>query len=147
MKKNKIMSGVMALAALCAVNATAQINYQNGDLLAGFRNGGTNDVIVDLGSISIFQSATSPISFSSVSGALTSVFGGVSGVKWSVFGVSSAAPDSLWISKPRSNPALKNTPNPVVANSDAQDAVALDIGQIASSTVPGPGVPVSDISL
>lgn len=146
MKKNKIMSGVLAVAALGAVNATAQINYQSGDLLAGFRNGTANDVIVDLGSISALQGATTPVNFTGTSSALASVFGGVSGVKWSVFGVNSASPDTLWTSKARSNPLLANSPAPAVASADAQDAVSLDIQQVGGSTVHGPGVPVTDVS-
>jgi hypothetical protein len=158
MKKNKIISGVMAIAALCAVNATAQISYHNGDLLAGFRNGGNTDVIVDLGSISLFQQpGTSSFGFTGLGSALTGVFGpDLSGVSWSVFGVndttigfnpsvSQTDPNSLWTTLARSNPNNKTT-TPLVASSDSQQHPLLDIEQIASSTSPGGGNPITSIS-
>ena len=55
MKKNAILSGAVAAVALCAMDASAQLNYQNGDLLVAFGNGGATDVVVDLGAISNFQ--------------------------------------------------------------------------------------------
>ena len=40
MNKNPFLSGTAAAAVLCALDASAQFNYQNGDLLAAFGNGG-----------------------------------------------------------------------------------------------------------
>ena len=96
MKKYLILSGAMAAAVLCGTDAMAQLNYQNGDMLAGFgKAGSTVDVIVDLGSISQFQQpGASPISFSGVSAALTSTFGGTSGLYWAVFGVNDTSGNS-----------------------------------------------------
>jgi hypothetical protein len=153
MKKNKIISGVVAAAALCAVNASAQITYNNGDLLAGFRvasgTGSGTDVIVDLGAINNFQPTAASQSFSGVSSALTSVFGNnLSGVYWSVFGanvtpnsyglapnpsVSETDPDTIWVTKPRSNASIQ-TSAPFVGSDDSQNPVALDILQIGDST-------------
>ena len=161
MKNCKIVMGVVALTALCAVKGAAQINYQNGDLLAGFRTaGGNTDVIVDLGPISNFQQPNiAPISFSGVSSALTSALGGVSGtLYWSVFGVndttlnpsngsvSQADANTLWTTLPRSNPATK-TGTPFVGGlSASQGLVAGDIETIASSTSSASGSPVTAIS-
>jgi hypothetical protein len=90
MKKNRIILGVVAAASLCGADAMAQIAYHNGDMLAGFRTfGSSTDVIVDLGSISLYQNPNG-ISFtpnSGVASALSSAFGGnLSSVYWSVFG-------------------------------------------------------------
>lgn len=152
MKKNKILLGVMAAAALCGVDAMAQATYHNGDMLAGFRVSGNNtEVIVDLGSISLyqvpFQSPFTPNS--GVASALTSTFGGVSGVYWSVFGyndttktphdtsVTQQDPYTLWTTLARNNPAVQ-TDNPgVLASSDSQFPVTLDIKQIGNTIAGG----------
>ncbi len=88
MKKIKILTATLAVAALGGFNAMAQLNYQTGDLLAGFGNSGSaNYVLVDLGSITNFQVASAAYTwdFSSV---LSSTVGGVNNnVYWSVFGV------------------------------------------------------------
>jgi hypothetical protein len=159
MKKNKIISGVVATAALCAVNASAQITYHNGDMLAGFGNGGSKDVIVDLGSISQFQqTGASPISFSGVSSALTTVFGAgynLNTVYWSVFGandttsppydssVSQSDPYTIWNTLARSNPNLQTSPPLVAGSSAVQSATAGDIintiGGLTSPSEAGPG--------
>lgn len=160
MKKNKILSGVVAITALCGVTAMAQINYQNGDMLAAFGNGGSVDVVVDLGAISSFQqpNATGPVSFAGVSTALQSVFGSdLSGVYWSVFGVndttipfnssvSQTDPYTVWNTLARSNPNIQ-TMAPFVAGSSAvQQLAVLDIETIGLLTSPsqaGPGLIVN----
>jgi hypothetical protein len=156
MKKNKILSGVAAITALCGVTALAQINYQNGDMLAAFGNGGSVDVVVDLGAISNFQqpNATGLVSFTGVGTALQSVFGSnLTGVYWSVFGVndttianntSVSQTDSytIWNTLARSNPNNQTTAPFVAGSSAVQQLPALDIETIASLTGPsaaGPG--------
>ena len=55
MKRYKVLTAAVAAAVLSGASAMAQFNYQNGDLMAAFSNGGTTDVIVNLGSIANFQ--------------------------------------------------------------------------------------------
>jgi hypothetical protein len=161
MKKIKIITGVVAMAALCGMNAMAQINYQNGDMLAGFRiSGGSSELIVDLGSIANFQQPHTPsFGFAGVSAALTSYFGSdLSGVDWSVFGVndttiapnnssvSQANPYTIWSTLPRFNPNAQTIDPLVGGNSASQQLVASDIETIASLTNPnqvGPGLIVN----
>jgi hypothetical protein len=159
MKKYKILYGVLAAAALCGVDATAQINYQNGDLLAGFRNGGSTEIIMDLGSISLFQQAgAAPFSFNGVSSALTGQFGSLSSVTWSVFGVNDTSQsifnhsvtqtdaNTMWTTKARINPAIQ-TSAPFVGGNSSQQLLAVGdvqtIGGLTSTSTPG----VAQISL
>ena len=58
MKHPNSILGLMAITTLCGVSAMGQISYQNGDMLAGFRDtvpARNTDLIVDLGSISAFS--------------------------------------------------------------------------------------------
>jgi hypothetical protein len=157
MKNNQIMTGFVALSALCAVTASAQVSYNNGDLLIGFRNGGTNDVVADLGPISNFQVAqAAPVTYS-LGSSLTTVFGGVAGVRWSVFGVndttsfpfngsvSQSSPYTLWTSSARGNAAVQSSA-PFVASAPSQNLVLNDIATIASSTVAGSGSPITALA-
>jgi len=120
MKKTILLSGVVAAAVLSGTSAMAQISYANGDLLAAFgKSGSSVDLVVDLGSISQYQSKNaSTINLSSISTALTSVFGGTSGVYWATFGVNDtsgasgaydatvtqADANTIWTSMPGSGP-------------------------------------------
>jgi hypothetical protein len=154
MKKSKILLGVMAFAAFCGMDATAQISYQNGDLLAGFRSGSSPDVIVDLGSISLYQQ-TGSASFnvnSNLPGALTSTLGNISGVIWSVFGVNDTTLGSMaltgqsdaytvWSSKKRNNAGIQSSAPFGDANSAAQGLAAVDIEAIGGNTSPGGASP------
>ena len=156
MKKNKILSGVvMAIAVLCAMNATAQISYQNGDLLAGFRSGSSPDVILDLGSISLYQQpggASFQVN-ANLSTALQNTFGSdLSTVTWSVFGVNDTTlgstalngqsdPYTIWSSKNRNNPSLQSSAPSGDANSAAQGLAATDIEGIGNNTQPGGASP------
>ena len=158
MNKTKILLGVLASAVLCGTNALAQISYQNGDLLAGFRNGGSTELIVDLGSIANFQAANYATNFTGVAAAINSVFGSTTGVYWSVFGandtssnpynaaVTQTDPNTLWNTLARSNPNNRTTAPFVTGNSALQGLAVGNIGSIGgltSSSIPG----VSDISL
>src|SRR6267142_2391447 len=60
MKKSKLIKLAMVAALFHGVTASAQTyNYAPGDLLAAFgRSGSSQDVIVDLGSASLYQNAT-----------------------------------------------------------------------------------------
>jgi hypothetical protein len=155
MKKYKILSGVMAAAVLGGASALASFNYQNGDLLAAFGDGGSTDVIVDLGAIANYQAGATTQTFD-LNAVLTSVFGSVnSGIYWSVFGVNDTSiggsnpsvtqtdANTVWASLARSNPAVKSTTPHVSGNSASQGLVVGDIQTIANLTLPsqaGPGL-------
>jgi hypothetical protein len=151
MKKYKILSAALATAVLSGASAMAQFNYQSGDMIAAFGNGGSTDVIVDLGSISQFQNTlTAPFSYN-LNSVLTSQFGSVnSSVYWAVFGVndggasgiSQTDPNTVWTTLARFNPAIKSTTPHVGGNSTQQQLAVQDIGTIGNLTVPsgaGPG--------
>lgn len=139
MKTHAILSGAVVAAALCAVNASAQLNYQNGDMLVAFGNGGSQDVVVDLGAISNFQGYNNATYSWDLSSVLTSTFGSVSsGVYWSVFGVndqsisynanvSQGSPNTVWATLARSNPANQTT---APFNHGNATAFGLPVGQI-----------------
>ena len=159
MKTNIILSGVVAAVALGAMDASAQFNYHNGDLLAAFGNGGSTDVIVDLGAISNFQPANWVANSWNLNSVLTATFGSVSSsVYWSVFGVNDTSsggnpavtqgdPNTIWSTLARSNPTHKTTTPLILGNSTAFQLPLGDIQSIANLTSPGlaaPGLIVND---
>jgi hypothetical protein len=152
MKKNKILLGVMAAAALCGMDAMAQISYQNGDLLAGFRKGGSPDVILDLGSISLYQQfgATPgyPAGFqvnANLSTALQNTFGTLSTMQWSIFGVNDGGTaltgqsdaNTVWSSKRRNNAGIQSSAPFGNPSSDSQALAVGDIKAIGNNTGSG----------
>lgn len=157
MNKRTILSGAIAAAALYAIDASAQFNYQNGDLLAGFGNGGSTDVIVDLGSLANFQAGTSHSW--NLNSVLTSTFGSVSsGMYWSVFGVNDQSipfnssvtqgdPNTVWVSLGRSNPNVATTA-PFTGSSGVQQLAVPDIETIGNLTNPNQASPglIVDVS-
>jgi hypothetical protein len=55
----------MAAGSLWSLNASAQLSYNQGDLLLGMRTPGPgNDLIVDIGPASQYVNATGPITIS-----------------------------------------------------------------------------------
>ena len=148
MKTNAVLSGAAAAVALCAMNAPAQFNYQNGDLLAAFGNGGTKDVILDLGAISKFQAAPGTTYSWNLNYLLTSVLGGVnSSLYWSAFGVNDTTiggnptvtqsdPNTIWNTLARINLAVKPAAPFDNGNSAAQQLPLGDIVSIANLTNP-----------
>jgi len=155
MKKHIFLSGAVAAVALGAMNAPAQFNYQNGDMIAAFGNGGSTDVIIDLGSIAQFQTFNYATYSWDLSNVLTNNLGSVNGnVYWSVFGVndtsispsngsvSQSDPNTVWVTLGRANPAVQ-THAPQVGSSALQQLAVGDIETIASLTNPsqaGPGM-------
>jgi hypothetical protein len=129
----------------------AQFNYQNGDLLAAFGNGGGTDVIVNLGSISSFQQGVA--NSWDLSSVLTSVFGSVnSGLYWSAFGVNDQSigydptitqgdPNTIWATLARSNPANPTHPPLIQGNSSSFQLPVGDIESIGNITSPGQAAP------
>ncbi len=140
MKHPNSILGLMAITTLCGVSAMGQISYQNGDMLAGFRDSSSpnTDLIVDLGSISLFQQ-TGAASFNvnaNLSAALLDTFGSdLSGMGWSVFGYNGNS--TIYNTLARSNPGMQ-TPAPQVGGTlNAQGLVANDINTISGLTTVG----------
>ena len=122
MKTIRIIKTAVAAAVLYGAAASAQtFTYNSGDLLAAFRKPGSSyDLIVDLGSASVYQNAAYGNSFNIAgvdSTLLTSVFGSTDGIYWSVFGFVNTSGSSLgpqrtiWVTDPRSDWVVQNDPN------------------------------------
>lgn len=154
MKRYKILTAAVAAAILGGVSAMAQFNYNNGDLIAAFGNGGSTDVIVDLGAISNFQQPGALGNSWNLSSVLSSTFGGVTGsVYWAVFGVNDltqppsnpsvvqANAYTVWSSLARSNPSIENSTPNVSGNSSSQHLAVNEIEGIANLTSPSDANP------
>ena len=145
MKHHKSIMGLVAITTLCGVSAMGQISYQNGDMLAGFRDNSSPDteLIVDLGSISLFQQ-TGAASFNvnaNLSSALLGTFGSdLSGLNWSVFGYNGIS--TIYNTLARSNPGMQTLVPQVGGTVNAQGLVANDIDTISGLTTVGawPGI-------
>jgi hypothetical protein len=142
----------MAAAVLSGAGAMAQFNYQNGDLLAAFGNGGSTDVIVNLGSIANFQQGNAYSQ--DLSGVLDAVFGSVnSSVYWAVFGVNDttlspsdpsvtqASPYTVWGTLARSNPGIQNNTPTVSGNASSQHQTVNEMKTVSNLTSPGEASP------
>jgi hypothetical protein len=122
MKTTSIIKTAVAAAVLYQAAASADtFTYNTGDLLAAFRKPGSSyDLIVDVGSASVYQNAANGNSFNITgvdSTLLTSVFGNMDGIYWSVFGYmntngsSLGARNTIWVTDPRWDAAVQNDPN------------------------------------
>jgi hypothetical protein len=111
-----------AAGFLWSLGATAQtFQYNNGDLLLGFRTpSGTSDLIVDIGSASLYSGATGPITISGnyyTSQQLTDAgLGSLNNLYFSVFGdiapynTSGTTINTLWVTAPQAYQATQTTP-------------------------------------
>ena len=113
MKSYKLAILTVAVGSLVSLTATAQVfNYTTGDLLLGFRTvGGSSDLVVDIGSASLYTGATGPITISGTyytSGQLTTAGLSLNNLTFSVFGDSAAG--SLWVTRPLANPNVPVAP-------------------------------------
>jgi hypothetical protein len=100
--KMAVLSAAVA-GSLWSLDASAQFNYNSGDLLLGIQNGGSSDLVVDIGSASLYTGATGPITVSGTYftyGQLTAALGGTSldGLYFSVFG-DNASVNTLWATR------------------------------------------------
>jgi hypothetical protein len=99
--------GLMALLTGCAVSniVAGDFNsYASGDVLIGFRNGGVDNIVLDIGPISTLTNAASNqrISITSLTAdQLASAFGGVNGLNWSAF--TWLADNTLFVTKARTS--------------------------------------------
>jgi hypothetical protein len=121
MKSYKLAILTAAAGFLWSLNAPAQIfTYNNGDLLLGFRTpSGTSDLVVDIGSASLYANATGPITISGnyfTSSQLTDAGLSLNNLDFSVFGdISPAHPglgtvNTLWVTDPQLNNVIEATP-------------------------------------
>jgi hypothetical protein len=113
MKLNPFKISALAFAALALVATSAQaqstLNYNEGDLLLGFDNGGTSDYVMDLGSATQF---TTTASFTltglgnfqtDLSNTFGSSWNSTSTVLWGA-GAENSANDALWATSSTSTP-------------------------------------------
>ena len=87
-KKIGLMTLLAGFAAGELMAANTLTNYTAGDVLVCFRNGGANDLVVDIGPVSTLTGAAPnqriPITQYS-SGQINATFGGADGLDWSAF--------------------------------------------------------------
>jgi hypothetical protein len=104
-KKLAVLSAAVA-ALLGNTAAHAQFNYNQGDLLLGFRStSASHDLVVDIGSASLYKTTLSPIVISGnyyTSSQLSDAGLGLNSLFFSVFGDSSG--HDLWATSPSGNP-------------------------------------------
>jgi hypothetical protein len=151
MKIINIIRATMATAAFYGAVASAQTYaYNPGDLLAAFRQTGSPDLIVDLGSVSQFQqpNGTSPVNLTGVSSALASTYGSLNGLNWSVFtyvGTTSSlgSANTLWLSDPRSDVNIQ-TAAPRSASFNSQGYVIGEMSAIVDVTKLGFATIIAD---
>jgi hypothetical protein len=117
MKLKPIILSAVVAGSLCGLSASAQFTYNAGDLFVAFQSsGGPTNVIVDIGSASIYQNAVGSFTLTDVNSALLiSTFGSLDGIYWSVFGGlntagSLGAADTLWVTSARPNPLTQTDP-------------------------------------
>lgn len=119
MKSYKLAILTVAAGFLWSLDATAQtFNYNNGDLLLGFRTpNGTSDLVVDIGAASLYTGATGPITISGnyfTSSQLSDAGLSLNNLYFSVFGdISPGFPgtaNTLWVTAPQSDYFIQATP-------------------------------------
>jgi len=123
------------LASLAAPARAASFSYSPGDLILGFRESGSPDLVVDIGSPIIYDAvpAGSTIAVTNLSTPLGYAYSSVDGLNWAVIGAwrtgaTNYPLETLWASAARSD---VGTQSAVWASSDAY-AQANPASQIAS---------------
>jgi hypothetical protein len=112
MKKMAVLSAVTA-GLLWGAAADAQVfNYNPGDLLLGFRTSGASDLVVDIGSSSLYTGGVGPFIISGPGGLnlytsqqFSDAGLNINNLYFSVFGVSPLTSRNLWMSDVSSNSA------------------------------------------
>jgi hypothetical protein len=111
MKKMAVLSAA-TVGLLWGAGADAQVfNYNQGDLVLGFRSAGPSDLVVDIGSASLYSGATGPITISGVkytSTQFTDANLDMNNLFFSVFG--DTASKDLWMTRARSSNSTQTTP-------------------------------------
>lgn len=117
MKLPNLKAALLAIAGLALVASSAKAaltTYNDGDLLVGFNNNGSNDYLIDLGQASQFTvNSQLTLSLGNTGADLSATFGGSwygsSTVLWgaggaTVFGVGSAGANTVWATSTSSTP-------------------------------------------
>src|SRR6202044_1333672 len=112
MKKMAVLSAAAA-GLLWGANAGAQtvFNYNQGDLLLGFRSAGASDLGVDIGSASLYTGATGPVTVSGnyfTSTQFSDADQNINGLFFSVFGATGLPSRNLWMTSMQSSPWTAN---------------------------------------
>jgi len=121
MKSNKLALLTAAAGVLWSLSASAQFTYNNSDLLLGFRTpGGTSDLLVDIGNVSLYTGTTVPITISGnyyTSSQLTAAGLTLNNLYFSVFGdvspgysTSNGPYNTLWVTSPEATPGVQTSP-------------------------------------
>lgn len=101
MKKMAVLSAAAAGLLWGAVADAQVFNYTPGDLLLGFRTSGASDLVVDIGSASLYTGASGPITISGNyynSTQFSDASLNINNLYFSVFGVSLLPSRNLWMS-------------------------------------------------
>jgi len=145
--KNIVLSLVAAVGLLATASAQVTITGDYNDLFLGFRKDGSNDVVVDLGSLSLFTAAgtgsyyspgnavsISRLSTADLSAVYTSNWNSTNAASWGVVGATvdglnttSAPNNALWVSSGNAS----FTPR----SSDDQYSAAANILGMASGVI------------
>lgn len=141
-----ILTATVVLAA--AVPAFAQVfNYQQNDLILGFRKTGTHqanfELVVDIGQGSNYTSlaagASIPVPNYTTTQLTPAAFPDLNFLNWSVLGdpdhsLSGYPNNTLWLTVPRTSVGVQSTPPPRLTSSE-QAAVSVDIASIFDNAV------------
>jgi PEP-CTERM motif len=136
--KMTVLTAVVA-GSLWSLAASAQtFSYNPGDLFAGFRNSSGTDLIVDIGSASLYQTYQPGASFTvggiSASALSTALGGNLNGLYWSVFGYQSVGPNTLFTTSARGDITQQTDPTPSAGSSSQGFVVANINGILAGAT-------------
>ena len=112
MKKMAVLSAAAA-GLLWGANAGAQtvFNYNQGDLLLGFRSAGASDLVVDIGSASLYTGATGPLTISGnyyTSTQFSDSNLNINGLFFTVFGATGLPSRNLWVTSVLGSPWTAN---------------------------------------
>jgi hypothetical protein len=112
MKKMAVLSAAAAsLLWGAGVNAQTVFNYNQGDLLLGFRSSGASDLIVDIGSASLYTGASGQITISGNyynSTQFSDANLDINNLYFSVFGATGLPSRNLWMTGVQSTPWTAN---------------------------------------
>jgi len=144
MNTKHVIKAAMTAAIFYGTTALAQtFTYNSGDLLAAFRQSGSPDLIVDLGSISQFKAlgGTGSTNLSAVSSALNSTYSSLNGIYWSVFTYvdttgSLGDANTLWYTVGRGEMSIPAVA-PKSGSFNAQGYVIGEMGAVVDGAVSG----------
>jgi hypothetical protein len=110
-KKMAVLSAAAGLMWGTVADAQSIFNYNQGDLLLGFRSAGASDLVVDIGSASLYTGASGPITISGnyyTSTQFSDASLDINNLYFSVFGATSLPSRNLWMTGVQSTPWTAN---------------------------------------